>query len=215
MLRQPLEDGVVHVSRVSASYAYPVDFCLIAALNPCPCGYYGDLYRQCTCSSTAVAKYQKRISGPLLDRIDLHSEVPPLSEEELLQASKGETSAAIRSCVCRARSMQPARFAIPIPPTDPADAVIEAIDRPKRVRLLFCKPQMGPREIRACCSPSEPVKSLLRPAIQQLDLSARAFDHLLKVARTIADLGGDADIAPALVAEAIQYRCPQRKRWGA
>ena len=224
VLRQPLEDGVVHVSRVSASYTYPADFCLIAALNPCPCGYYGDLYRQCTCSSTAVAKYQKRISGPLLDRIDLHIEVPRLSEEELLQASKGETSAAIRSRVCRARSMQAARFARPIPPTDPAeiaepphpaDAAIEAIARPKRARPLFCNAQMGPKEIRAYCAPSEPVKSLLRAAIQQLGLSARAYDRLLKVARTIADLGGDADIAPAHVAEAIQYRSLDRKLWSA
>ena len=227
VLRQPLEDGVVHVSRVSASYTYPADFCLIAALNPCPCGYYGDLFRQCSCSSTAVAKYQKRISGPLLDRIDLHIEVPRLSEEELLQARTGEPSAAIRERVCRARAMQAERFARFIAPSDasdpsdadepphPADAVADAAPRPKQARPLFCNAQMGPKEIRAYCVPSEPVKALLRAAIQQLGLSARAYDRLLKVARTIADLGGDANIAPAHVAEAIQYRSLDRKLWGA
>ena len=161
VLRQPLEDGVVHVSRVSASYTFPANFCLIAAMNPCPCGYYGDLFRSCTCSSTAVAKYQKRISGPLLDRIDLHIEVPRLSEEELLQARPGEPSAAIRERVSRARAMQEERFARPLPPTDPADAVgyppgashpadaaAEAASRPKRATPLFCNAQMGPREVK-------------------------------------------------------------------
>ena len=228
VLRQPLEDGVVHVSRVSAAYTFPAEFCLIAAMNPCPCGYYGDLFRQCTCSSTAVGKYQKRISGPLLDRIDLHIEVPRLSEEELLQARSGEPSAAIRDRVCRARAMQAERFARPLPPADPAGAsdpphpvdAIEDIARPHphagtRARALFCNAQMGPKEIRAYCAPSEPVKALLRAAIQQLGLSARAYDRLLKVARTIADIGGDADIAPAHVAEAIQYRSLDRKLWSA
>jgi magnesium chelatase family protein len=225
VLRQPLEDGVVHVSRVSASYTYPADFCLIAALNPCPCGYYGDLFRSCSCSSTAVAKYQKRISGPLLDRIDLHIEVPRLSEEELLQARSGEPSAAIRERVCRARAMQAERFARVLPAADavntsdepphPADAAAEAAPRPKQARPLFCNAQMGPKEIKAYCVPSEPVKALLRAAIQQLGLSARAYDRLLKVARTIADLGGEQDIAPAHVAEAIQYRSLDRKLWGA
>ena len=185
---------------------------------------YTDLFRQCTCSSTAVGKYQKRISGPLLDRIDLHIEVPRLSEEELLQARSGEPSAAIRERVCRARAMQGERFARPLPPTDPADAnapphpVDPQADLPgvpKGSRKLFCNAQMGPKEIRAYCTPSEPVKALLRAAIQQLGLSARAYDRLLKVARTIADLGGDTDIAPAHVAEAIQYRSLDRKLWSA
>jgi magnesium chelatase family protein len=132
-----------------------------------------------------ASTYPLRISGPLLDRIDLHIDVPRLSEEELLQARKGETSTAIRARVCRARSMQAERFARPIPPSDPADAAepphpadaaLEGVARPKRARPLFCNAQMGPKEIRAYCAPSEPVKSLLRATIQQLGLSARAYD---------------------------------------
>jgi magnesium chelatase family protein len=223
VLRQPLEDGVVNVSRVSASYTYPADFCLVAAMNPCPCGYFGDVYRQCNCTHTQVQKYQKRISGPLLDRIDLHIEVPRLSEEELLQSRTGESSAAIRERVCAARSRQAQRFARPTPaedpaeketPPHPADSTVESAPRARSVRPLFCNAQMGPKEIRAYCTPSEPVKALLRAAIQQLGLSARAYDRLLKVSRTIADLGGEADIAPAHVAEAIQYRSLDRKLWG-
>lgn len=222
VLRQPLEDGVVNVARVSASYAYPADFCLIAAMNPCPCGYYGDIFRQCSCTPGNVAKYQKRISGPLLDRIDLHVEVPRLSEEELLQAQGGESSAAIRQRVQRARERQAQRFACP-PPADPdtealphpADTAADALPRLKQARPLFCNAQMGARELRAYCTPDESVKGLLRAAIQQLGLSARAYDRLLKVARTIADLEGNPDIQIPHVAEAIQYRSLDRKIWGA
>ena len=189
---------------------------------------YTDLLRQCTCSSTADGKYQKRISGPLLDRIDLHIEVPRLSEEELLQAKSGEPSAAIRERVCRARAMQGERFARPLPSSDPADAnapphpvdpQADLPGAPKGSRKLFCNAQMGPKEIRAYCTPSEPVKAFLRATIQQLDRvpsgCARANERLLKAARTIADLGGDTDIAPSHVAEAIQYRSVDRKLWSA
>ncbi len=224
VLRQPLEDGVVNVARVSASYTYPADFCLVAALNPCPCGYYGDLFRACTCNPSAVARYQKRISGPLLDRIDLHIEVPRLSEEELLQSALGENSASIRARVCRARERQAARFKNPLPSADfivndetpphPADVEIEKSKRPKSARPLFCNSQMGPKELRAYCTPSEPVKALLRAAIQTLGLSARSYDRLLKVSRTIADLEGVDDISVSHVAEAIQYRSLDRKLVG-
>ena len=227
VLRQPLEDGVVNVSRVTASYTYPADFCLIAAMNPCPCGYYGDVYRQCSCAPSAVAKYQKRISGPLLDRIDLHIEVPRLSEEELLQTRAGESSSAIRARVCRARDIQAKRFACPPPapaeplplntPPHPADqlAAMQETPRNPQTRPLFCNAQMSSRELRAYCAPSESVQSLLRAAIGQLGLSARAYDRLLKVSRTIADLEGADDIQTAHVAEAIQYRSLDRKLWGA
>ncbi len=230
VLRQPLEDGVVNVSRVSASYTYPADFTLVAAMNPCPCGYYGDIFRACTCSRTQVQKYQRRISGPLLDRIDLHIEVPRLSEEELLQTRTGESSASIRERVCRARSIQADRFSrIPEPVNDPdapqhpadaplpeAQALSTAYDanRPRTAHPVFCNAQMGPAELRAFCTPSDPVRSLLRSAISQLGLSARAYDRLLKVARTIADLSGEAEITTSHVAEAIQYRSLDRKIWG-
>jgi magnesium chelatase family protein len=185
---------------------------------------YTDLYRQCTFTAGNVQKYQKRISGPLLDRIDLHVEVPRLSEEELLQSAPGESSAAIRERVCRARARQAQRFSRP--PADPsalleasehphpADKPDEAASSPQAAHLLFCNAQMGPREIRAYCAPSEPVKALLRAAIGQLGLSARAYDRLLKVSRRIADLSGEADIAVAHIAEAIQYRSLDRKFWG-
>jgi magnesium chelatase family protein len=230
VLRQPLEDGVVSVSRVQASYTYPADFCLIAAMNPCPCGYFGDVYRECTCSSMQVQKYQKRISGPLLDRIDIQIEVPRLSEDELLQSRAGESSRAIRDRVRRARAMQERRFSTPNPPaaftrqsaggsdTDqpphPADTEAEAVLKIKKQRPLYCNAQMGPAEIRAYCAPTEEVKNLLRAAIRQLGLSARAYDRLLKVARTIADLDAASDIQVAHVAEAIQYRSLDRKFWG-
>jgi magnesium chelatase family protein len=218
VLRQPLEDGVVHVSRVNAAYTYPADFCLVAAMNPCPCGYYGDVYRTCTCGPSAVQKYLKRISGPLLDRIDIHIEVPRLSEEELLQFRSGESSASIRARVCQARACQAARFAVPAPAQEKeapinSEAVSEVVSSVKS-RALFCNAQMGPKEIKAYCRPSEPVKALLRAAIQQLGLSARAYDRLLKVSRTIADLSGEAEIGVAHVAEAIQYRSLDRKFWG-
>ena len=224
VLRQPLEDGVVNVARVSASYTYPADFCLVAALNPCPCGYYGDLFRSCTCNPGAVAKYQKRISGPLLDRIDLHIEVPRLSEDELLQSSTAESSASIRKRVCKARERQAERFAQPLPPPaysvegeeppHPADIEVLTAKRPKAMRPLFCNAQMGPRELRAYCTPSEEMKSLLRAAIQNLGLSARSYDRLLKVARTVADLEGADKILVSHVAEAIQYRSLDRKLVG-
>ncbi|MBC7528841.1 MAG: YifB family Mg chelatase-like AAA ATPase [Chthonomonadaceae bacterium] len=211
VLRQPLEDGVVHISRVMASYSYPAQFCLVAAMNPCPCGFYGDNHRSCTCTPTNVQKYQKKISGPLLDRIDLHIEVPRLSEEELMQTGVGESSASIRARVCRARAVQAKRFAVALPiSTEEAEAEMP-LPKPSR---LYCNAQMGPREIRAYCSPSEPVKNMLRTAIQQLGLSARAYDRLLKVARTIADLETEKEIAVSHIAEAIQYRSLDRKFWG-
>jgi magnesium chelatase family protein len=192
VLRQPLEDGIVTIARVQASLQYPAQFILAAAMNPCVCGYYGDNFRQCTCSPQLVRKYQQRISGPLLDRIDLHVDVPRLAEEELVNYPPAETSDAVRERVCEARSRQTDRF---------------------KERPQFCNAQMGPREIKEFCPISEDVRSMLRAAIQQLSLSARAYDRILKVSRTIADLGKSDDITVAHVAEAIQYRSLDRKMW--
>ncbi len=219
VLRQPLEDGVVHIARVSASYTYPANFTLVAAMNPCPCGYYGDTFRQCNCPHGAVEKYQRRISGPLLDRIDLHIEVPRLSEEEMLQGAQGEPSANIRARVCRARAIQAERFSkpLPVPVSDDAPHPAEAAEKAKssvKPRTIYCNAQMRPAEIRAYCAPDPAVKAMLRAAIQQLGLSARAYDRLLKVARTIADLDASSDIQVSHIAEAIQYRSLDRKMWG-
>jgi magnesium chelatase family protein len=161
-------------------------------MNPCVCGYFGDTFRQCTCSPGQVRKYQQRISGPLLDRIDLHVDVPRLAEEELVNYPPAETSAQVRERVCQARLIQIERY---------------------KGTPFFCNAQMGAREIRDLCPISEEVRSLLRAAIQQLSLSARAYDRILKVSRTIADLGRSVDIQVPHVAEAIQYRSLDRKMW--
>src|SRR5262249_15995201 len=146
---------------------------LVASMNPCVCGYFGDAFRQCTCSQTMVRKYQQRISGPLLDRIDLHLDVPRLAEEELVNYPQAEPSASVRERVCEARKRQHQRY----------DS-----------RRIFCNAQMGSREIKEFCVIDDDVKNLLRAAIQQLSLSARAYDRILKVARTIADLEGSERI---------------------
>ncbi|MEP6756349.1 MAG: YifB family Mg chelatase-like AAA ATPase [Chthonomonadales bacterium] len=192
VLRQPLEDGVVTIARVHASLQYPARFVLAAAMNPCVCGYFGDNFRQCTCSPGMVRKYQQRISGPLLDRIDLHIEVPRLSEDEMVGQRTSEPSASIRKRVMAARDRQSSRF---------------------EGRTFYCNAQMGAREIREFCVVSDTVRNVLRQAIQQLSLSARAYDRLLKVARTLADLGGSDEIEVAHVAEAIQFRTLDRKMW--
>ena len=192
VLRQPLEDGVVTIARVQASLQYPARFVLAAAMNPCVCGYFGDNYRQCTCSPGMVRKYQQRISGPLLDRIDLHIEVPRLPEDEMVGQSLAENSASIRKRVTAARDRQSSRFV---------------------GRTFYCNAQMGAREIREFCAVSDSVRTVLRSAIQQLSLSARAYDRLLKVARTIADLTESDEIEIPHIAEAIQFRTLDRKMW--
>ena len=192
VLRQPLEDGVVTIARVQASLQYPASFILAAAMNPCVCGYQGDLYRQCTCSQTLVRKYQQRISGPLLDRIDIHLEVPRLSEDDMVNYPPTEKSVEVRKRVSAARERQRARLT---------------------GSRIYCNAQMGQREIRAQCVVDNETRSVLKAAIQQLSLSARAYDRILKVARTIADLAGVEDIRAPHVVEAIQYRSLDRKMW--
>ncbi len=185
VLRQPLEDRVVTLSRASGSVSYPASFMLVAAQNPCPCGWYGDPDRACTCSPALVTRYQKRISGPLMDRIDIHVEAPRVNYEKLSSDRLGEPSAAIRERVIAARQRQSERF---------------------RGTRLLSNADMGAAEIREYCTLDGAGQSLMKAAVRQLNLSARAYHRVLRMARTIADLTGVEQIAPAHLAEAIQYR---------
>jgi magnesium chelatase family protein len=185
VLRQPLEDRVVTLSRASGTVTFPSAFMLVAAANPCMCGYYGDPERACTCSPSAVMRYQKRISGPLLDRLDIHVQVPRVKYEKLSSERLGEPSEAIRARVCRARKVQQHRF--------------------QGTRMLT-NADMGPAELRSYCVLDSAGQSLIKAAVRQLNLSARAYHRVLKLARTIADLAGEEHIAPAHIAEAVQYR---------
>ncbi len=187
-LRQPMEDGKISIARSTGTLTFPTRFVLIAAMNPCPCGYWGDPVRECTCSPATVTRYQKRISGPLLDRIDIHVEVPRVDYDKLTDDRRGELSAAIRERVERARERQRERFA----------------NTP-----LTCNAEMGPGEIREICQLDEAGRVLVRAAMRQLQMSARAFHRILKLARTIADLAGSERMETAHLAEAIQYR-PRR-----
>jgi magnesium chelatase family protein len=195
-LRQPLEDGTISIARATGTLAFPARFMFISAMNPCPCGYYGDPVRECTCSMQTISRYQKRISGPLLDRIDIHIEVPRVDYQKLTDERMGERSEALRGRVERARQVQRRRFA---------------------GTLLSCNADMGPTEVREVCRLDETGRSLVRAAMQQLQMSARAFHRILKLARTIADLAGSERIETAHplaslgtgLAEAIQYR-PRR-----
>lgn len=185
VLRQPLEDGVVTISRAQGTVSFPAKFILIGAMNPCPCGFYGDNLRACTCSESTVSRYQKRISGPLLDRIDIHVEVPRVDYEKLASDRQSESSASIRGRVEAAREVQRRRF---------PDA------------RVTCNAEMGPGDVREQCRLGPAAQSLLKAATQQLQLSARGYHRVLKLARTIADLASADEIGPAHVAEAIQYR---------
>ncbi len=185
VLRQPLEDKVVTISRAQGTITYPANFMLVAAMNPCPCGFYGDPVKECSCSATAIARYQKRISGPLLDRIDIHVEVPRVDYEKLADKRQAETSATIRARVQAARERQLERF---------------------KGSKLTCNAEMGPNEVRAFCQTDPSGEKLLKAATLQLHLSARAYHRVLKLARTIADLAGSEMIMANHVAEAIQYR---------
>ena len=184
-LRQPLEDKVVTISRVSGSVTYPASFMLVAAMNPCPCGFHTHPTKECTCSPSAVARYQKRISGPLLDRVDVFVEVPPVEYEKLVEEEPAEDSSRPRMRVEEAREIQGKRF---------------------KESGFFCNSEMGPAEVWKFCQLDEGAKGLLQTATQRLNLSARAFHRILKVSRTIADLEGSEGINIAHLAEALQYR---------
>lgn len=190
VLRQPLEDGKVTISRAHSTLTYPAQFMLVAAMNPCPCGNYLDPVKTCTCLPHQVQRYWNRLSGPLLDRIDLHIEVPRLKKEELSGRPDGETSSSIRERIIRARQVQQARF---------------------KDSETFCNARLTPRQIREACKLEADAEDLLKSAILHLQLSARAYDRILKVSRTIADLEGSANILAKHIAEATQYRSLDRR----
>ncbi len=187
VLRQPLEDRIVTISRAQGTVTFPANFMLIGAMNPCPCGYAGDATHECTCSTTGIDRYQRRISGPLLDRIDIFVDVPRVGYEKLEGRVAGEGSAAIRARVEQARALQAARF---------------------EGTGLTANAEMTASDVRRYCQDllDDGARSLLRLATNQLGLSARAFHRVLKLSRTIADLAASETIAAANVAEAVQYR---------
>lgn len=191
VLRQPLEDGTVCISRVSGQVQYPASVMLVASMNPCRCGYYGT--PKCRCSATQVEQYLRKISGPLLDRIDLHIEVDAVAYEELESRKKGESSAQIRERVHQARERQRRRFA--------------GMD-------IYCNAQMSVAQVDAFCQLDEAGHALLKSVFDRLEMSARGYHRILKVARTIADLEGADTIGVAHLAEAVQYRSFDRKYWG-
>ncbi len=190
VLRQPMEDGAVTLARAATTLSFPARFMLAAAMNPCPCGYHGDPLRTCSCAGPLVTRYLARLSGPLLDRVDLHLEVPAVRYRDLSGERSGEPSAAIRERVARARLRQQERFA--------------------GRRLVHANAHMAPRDIRAHCQLTDQADAHLRTAITRLGLSARAYHRTLKIARTIADLSGGARIEPPHISEAIQYRTLDR-----
>ncbi len=185
VLRQPLEDKVVTISRASGTLTFPANVMLIGAMNPCPCGYYGDPLKACTCSASAIARYQKRLSGPLLDRIDIHLTVPRIEYEKLADVRLGESSATVRARVEAARAIQAARF---------GDGAV------------VTNAEMGPAQVREWCALDAAGEGLMRAAMRQLHLSARGYHRVLKLSRTIADLAGVERVAASHLAEALQYR---------
>ncbi len=188
VMRQPLEDGVITISRAQQNITYPAKFMLLAALNPCPCGYAGDSIKQCSCSEVQVARYLQKLSGPLLDRIDIHIEVPRLKESELLNPDtdrKSQTTAEIRERVMQARNLQAERF--------------QGLN-------IHCNAEMSPQQIKDFCQLDSAGQGLMQKAIQKMHLSARTFDRILRMSRTIADLEGAAQMQASHIAEALQYR---------
>ncbi len=192
-LRQPLEDHCVTVSRAAKTMRFPSQFMLVAAMNPCPCGWYSDPKKSCHCTPHQIQRYMSKISGPLMDRIDIHLEVPSLKSAELLSGAQPESSLQIKSRTEGARRIQENRF---------------------KNTSIFCNAHMSQRQIRKFCFLNDDGKKLLKTAIDELGLSARGYDKILKLARTIADLAGADEIQTDHLAEAIQYRGLDRNWWG-
>ncbi|MCM1036685.1 MAG: YifB family Mg chelatase-like AAA ATPase [Bacteroides sp.] len=195
VLRQPLEDRHIAIARARYAVDYPAGFMLVASMNPCPCGYYNHPTRECTCAPGAVSRYLARISGPLLDRIDIQAEILPVPFDKLADLQPGESSAAIRARVTAARAIQAERYA-----SEPG--------------VLHCNAQMDARHIQRWCRLGPEATEILRRAMTRYDMSARAYDRILKVARTIADLAAEPDITPDHIREAIGYRNLDRGTWG-
>jgi magnesium chelatase family protein len=193
VMRQPMEERRVTISRAKVAVDFPASFMLIASMNPCPCGFYNHPDRECTCPPGAVQKYLNKISGPLLDRIDLHVEVTPVPFSELSSARTQENSAGIRDRVIRARGIQE--------------------DRYKENPGIYCNAQISSKMLKEICIIDTTGANLLKAAMEKLNLSARAYDRILKVSRTIADLSQSNDIKPEHLAEAIQYRSLDREGW--
>ena len=193
VMRQPLEDRKISISRARFATEYPASFMLVASMNPCPCGYYNHPDKQCVCTPSMVQRYLSRISGPLLDRIDMHIEIVPVPFEKLAEIRSAESSAAIRERVVKARAVQQRRFE----------------DFPE----IHCNAQMSSKMIQQYVSLDEEGQNLLRVAMQRMNLSARAYDRILKVSRTIADLDGNPVVQSSHIAEAINYRNLDREGW--
>ncbi len=193
-MRQPLEERKITISRAKFSVEYPSSFMLIASMNPCPCGYFNHPEKECVCGPGVVQKYLSKVSGPLLDRIDIHIEVTPVNFDQLAESRKAERSEDVRARVMKAREVQQERY--------------------KEMDEIYSNAQMSSTQVREWCDISNAGQQLLKTAMNKLQLSARAYDRILKVARTIADLGESEEIKIEHLAEAIQYRSLDRESWG-
>ena len=192
VMRGPLEDGVITISRVNATLTYPCDFMFVASMNPCPCGYYGSKDKECTCTPQMISKYMGKISGPLLDRIDIQIEVTPVKYKKLDSTEKVETSKEIKKRVNKARKIQQDRYT---------------------KEKIYANSGLTPKLIEKYCKLDESGRKILQAAFEKLGLSARAYGRILKVARTIADLEESENIEQRHIAEAIQYRSLDKKYW--
>ena len=199
VLRQPLEDRIITISRAKYNVEYPCSFMLVASMNPCPCGYYGDPTHHCVCTPGQIQRYMNKISGPLMDRIDIHCEIQAVPFAQLSQMQPGESSAAIRERVIKARQMQTERF--------------NSLPKQGGLGKVHCNAQMTERMLHEFAEPDAASLDMLRMAMERLKLSARAYSRILKVARTIADLAGSEKVQSMHIAEAIGYRNLDRGDW--